>query len=92
MKLIIDIPEDSYKATCDRCMLPPDVENVVQAIRNGTPLPKGHGKLKDADVLKTAFPCGESVRTECVRATIDYTPTIIEADTESNKENDNNDT
>lgn len=36
-----------------------------------------------ADELKTAFPCGESVRTECVRATIDYAPTIIEADAES---------
>ena len=23
MKLIIDIPEDSYEATCNGCMLPP---------------------------------------------------------------------
>ena len=30
----------------------------------------------DADELKTAFPCGESVRTECVHATIDHMPTI----------------
>lgn len=30
----------------------------------------------DADELKTAFPCGETVRTECVRATIDHMPTI----------------
>lgn len=28
-------------------------------------------KLIDADELKTAFPCGESIRTESVRATID---------------------
>ena len=34
----------------------------------------------DADELKTAFPCGESVRTECVRATIDHAPTIIPAE------------
>ena len=39
-----------------------------------------HGKVIDADELKTAFPCGESVRTECVRATIDYAPTIIPAE------------
>ena len=38
MQIVIDIPEDSYKATCNGCMLPPDVENVVQGIKNGTPL------------------------------------------------------
>lgn len=30
----------------------------------------------DADELKTAFPCGEYVKTENVRATIDHMPTI----------------
>ena len=45
MKILIDISEESYKATCNGCMLPPDVENVVQGIKNGTPLPKGHGRL-----------------------------------------------
>lgn len=39
-----------------------------------------HGRLIDADELKTAFPCGESVRTECVRATIDHATTIIPAE------------
>ena len=43
------------------------------------PIPE-HGRLIDADELKTAFPCGESVRTECVRATIDHTPTVIPAE------------
>jgi hypothetical protein len=38
MKVLIDISEDSYKATCNECMLPPDVENVVQAIKNSIPL------------------------------------------------------
>ena len=31
-------------------------------------------RLVDADELKTAFPCGEYVRTESVRATIDHMP------------------
>jgi len=31
-------------------------------------------RLIDADELKTAFPCGEYVRTESVRATIDHMP------------------
>lgn len=34
-------------------------------------------RLVDADTLKTSFPCGESVRTECVRATIDHAPEAI---------------
>lgn len=33
-------------------------------------------RLIDADELKTAFPCGEYIRTESVRATIDHMPTI----------------
>ena len=33
-------------------------------------------RLIDGDELKTAFPLGEMVRTECVRATIDNMPTI----------------
>lgn len=45
MHIVIDIPEESYKATCNGCMLPHDVENVVQVIKNGTPLSKGHGRL-----------------------------------------------
>lgn len=38
MKIVIDISEDSYKATCNGHMLPLDVENVVQGIKNGVPL------------------------------------------------------
>jgi len=33
-------------------------------------------RLIDADELKTAFPCGEYIRTESVRATIDHMPSI----------------
>jgi len=36
IELAVKISEDSYKATCNGCMLPPDVENVVQGIKNGT--------------------------------------------------------
>lgn len=49
MQIVIDIPEDTYIATCNESMLPPDVKNVVNAIKNGTPLPKGHGRLIDED-------------------------------------------
>lgn len=38
-------------------------------------------RLIDADELITAFPCGETVRTESVRATIKHMPTIEERKT-----------
>ena len=38
MEILIKISENSYKATCNGCMLPPDVENVVNAIKNGKTL------------------------------------------------------
>lgn len=53
MEIVIKIPENTYEATCNGCMLPPHVENVVEAIKNGKPLPKGHGRLIDADELKS---------------------------------------
>ena len=55
IELVIKISEDSWKATCNGHMLPPDVENVVQGIKNGTPLPKGHGRLKDEDEIIKAI-------------------------------------
>lgn len=42
MQILINISEDAYKATCDGRMLPPDVENAVRGIKDGTPLPTGH--------------------------------------------------
>lgn len=55
IELVIKIPEDSYKATCKGSMLPPDVKNVVQGIKNGIRLSKGHGDLKDMGNLKYVF-------------------------------------
>lgn len=51
MKIVIDIDENSYKATCSDSMLPPDVKNVVNAIKNGIVLSKGHGDLIDRNIL-----------------------------------------
>jgi hypothetical protein len=85
MKIVIDIPEKAYEAykEWDKNK----VATVEQSIiANGTPLPKGHGRLKDVDNIKTAFPSGEYVRTESVRATIDHEDTIIEADKEAENE------
>ena len=66
---------------------------IGKAIKNGTPLPKGHGRLIDADKIPKGhgrlidadkiefeYYYGEWFVTE---AAIDHQPTILEADTES---------
>jgi hypothetical protein len=83
MQIVIDIPEYIYEHIKEVYEHSHTVEATYSYIYHGTPLPKGHGRLKDADMIKTAFPAGEYVRTESVRATIDHEPTLIEADTES---------
>lgn len=50
MQIVIDIPEEWF------CRLQNEwgwalAENVREAIKNGQPLPKGHGRLIDADVV-----------------------------------------
>jgi len=88
MQVLIEISEDTYKATCNGWMLPPDVENVVQGIKNGTPLPKGHGRLKDADAICKDIISALGIRDEnylleaeeAVYKRIKNAPTIIEAD------------
>lgn len=52
MKLVIDISEETYTATCQGHMLPPDVTNVIEAIKAGALLPE-HGYLIDIGTLKT---------------------------------------
>ena len=52
--------------------------NVIEGI-DGTPLPKGHGRLIDADKL-------QRVDHIILESAIDNAPTIIEADKESENE------
>ena len=63
------------------------IEMLIRAFENGTPLPKGHGRLIDADAYKSEinriFPCQSTDDKNIRRATeigIDNAPTIVEAD------------
>lgn len=81
MKVVIDIPENDYKLACNY----PDALIACYAhyIKAGVPLPKKHGRLVDADELKTAFPrCDNNmdIKIASVRATVNHMPTIIEAE------------
>ena len=49
MHIVIDILEDDYRKVQDGRA---SVSMMRKAIRNGTPLPKGHGRLIDADLLE----------------------------------------
>ena len=92
MKIIIDVPEEQYN------IIKSDLYNTFSAemkiwglgaIRNGTPLPKGHGELVDIRPLMRGLyeeKCvGElTYTTSDVYKMIDEEcPTIIEADMES---------
>lgn len=79
MKLIIDISENDYWTACNH----PEVfvGDYARAIKNGTPLPKGHGRLIDADELKKhKYHDSNRFENAVSVAYIDWADTIIEAD------------
>lgn len=100
MQIVIDIPEDFYeRVNEDGCMSYTDAEVVMYAFYRGKVLPKGHGRLIDADMV------AEDIDTERVNLfmdglkgtprgyehlkdlerIMDEIPTIIEADKEADE-------
>ena len=65
-----------------------DVLDIKDAIINGTPLPKGHGRLIDADSLEDYIKEDADEWDKYALAYVEDAPTIIEADTESEVKND----
>lgn len=49
MQIVIDIDDYVYKKLMNKTIC---VADIVDAIKNGTPLPKGHGRLIDVDVFQ----------------------------------------
>ena len=88
IELVVKIPEEIYKASQ---IIDVKYEDVVQipleVIANGTPLPKGHGRLIDADdlditTITTDDYSGNEVLDIVLKEDVDNAPTIIEADKE----------
>lgn len=84
MKLIIDIPAKVVKAIQNGKDYRYDIHT---AIAQATPLPKGYGRLIDADaVIAEAISIMKDSKNpkymECVIAWMNLAPTIIEADKE----------
>ena len=83
MKLVIDIPESRYRLLQKQARTKLGRENLdewQEAVLNGTPLPKGHGDLKDVDALINK--CAYDLDNHFVIDLIDVreAPIIIEAD------------
>ena len=97
MEIVIKLTEDDYKKVQDGRAAVTVMRN---AIRNGTPLPKGHGDLKDADKLAVEISMirdrwnyygneYESAMYQAYDNSVDEiidAPTIIEADKEGSDE------
>ncbi len=85
MQIVIDISDDDYRKVQDGRA---SVSMMRKSIANGTPLPKGHGRLIDAreyenSIRKHYFDNSTVIR--CTEIALDNAPTIIEADKESEK-------
>lgn len=80
MQIVIDIPNKAYEKIVKNEYDYGDMNVIIQ---NGTPLPKGHGRLIDASNLLTVTDYdGENEKTYVLYDEIDNAPTIIEADKE----------
>ena len=87
MEIVIKIPEDEYNIAKYGQYGNINVDIVRKAIANGTPLPKGHGRLVDADALEkkmteyiNTLPLAydEAERIVLLMNHFDDAPTIIE--------------
>ena len=79
MQIVIDIPEEKYNVIkINYNTFPAEMKKWgLEAIRNGTPLPKGHGRLKDIDkIIRDGRSKGFCEWYDEMK----YAPTIIEAD------------
>lgn len=77
IELVIKIPKETYDFLK---RYGTDGGIIEKAVLNGTPLPKGHGRLIDADAYAKKFDTNINGR---IGEEYVIAPTIIEADTES---------
>ena len=96
MQLVIDIPED-HKRVIDNLvidgkgyLLPYEVEDTLaKAVKQSTPLPKGHGRIGDLDqvLLWMIYKKGIIDKLKCGEITpVFKDATIIEAESEETTE------
>ena len=82
MQIVIDIDEEDYHRIASGFGQEEDALLLEKIFKNGIPLPKGHGRLIDANKLKTHF-VGTEQGTDLevyLESTIIDALTIVEAD------------
>ena len=78
VELLIKIPKKDYDKMCRGEL----VDTILVAIKEGIPLPKGHGRLKDIDKIEELLDLDQpnNVIAKNIKNIVDSVPTIIEAD------------
>lgn len=88
MQVVVNIPDDMWEKVKDG-YVPLGIGKYLQ---NGTPLPKGHGKIIDAnkiewfgcvseqDCANKNIECKDCKRAECDKRQVDAITAILEAD------------
>ena len=87
IELVIKIPEEEY-ALCKKQWDTECLDTLMIAVKYGTPLPKHHGRLIDADDLREDFKASKKIsfaERMDISCIVDHAPTIIEG-SESNDE------
>lgn len=88
MQIVIDIPDRIYYGAKNGITVNgSDASQIlIDAVKNSTPLPKGHGDLKDVSDIEWAKFTRETSRYEEAKCVdwdvVENAPTIIEADKE----------
>ena len=55
MQIVIDIPKEAYELLKNEGVDWLGAEHILNAVANGTPLPKGHGALIDREELRNKY-------------------------------------
>ena len=81
MQIVINMPEEVLNSikTFKGKFICENGYDLIQGIKNGTPLPKGHGKIGDLDRLYNVFE-KNVVSAGVFKELFDHAPTIIDAD------------
>lgn len=89
MQIIINIPDEAYELLKSKSQL----DNIAESIiANGTPLPKGHGDLIDANILRSMYSINQATNrgnfytVVGIQKWIDDAPTVIAADKSGSEE------
>ena len=90
MKIIVDIPDRQYEYLSKIANVGEEPLGYYErVIMCGTPLPKGHGRLIDADELYDSLIFPNSLFGKAFKEILDDAPAIIEADKEMKHADDN---